>query len=83
MPLQIANPKVVAKVEKLARAMGLTKTARVERAVDRLGADIDASRAASRFCSKATISAQPISHLLSRPADACGINRARRSASVL
>ena len=36
MALQIANPKVVAKVERLARAMGTTKTAAVEEAVDRL-----------------------------------------------
>jgi antitoxin VapB len=36
MPLQIANPLVVRKVEQLARAMGLSKTAAVERAVDRL-----------------------------------------------
>jgi len=36
MALQIANPIVVAKVERLARATGLTKTAVVERAIDRL-----------------------------------------------
>lgn len=36
MPLQIANPNVVRKVEALADALGLTKTAAVERAVDRL-----------------------------------------------
>ncbi len=36
MALQIANPVVVAKVERLARATGLSKTAVVERAVDRL-----------------------------------------------
>ncbi len=36
MPLQIANPVVVEKVERLAKATGLTKTAAVERAVDRL-----------------------------------------------
>ncbi len=36
MALQIANPKVVSKVERLAKATGLTKTAVVERAVDRL-----------------------------------------------
>lgn len=36
MALQIANPVVVAKVERLARATGLTKTAVVERAIDRL-----------------------------------------------
>lgn len=36
MALHIANPIVVAKVEKLAKATGLSKTAAVERAVDRL-----------------------------------------------
>lgn len=36
MALQIANPVVVAKVERLARATGLTKTAVVEKAIDRL-----------------------------------------------
>lgn len=36
MSLQIANPAVVGKIERLARATGLTKTAAVERAVDRL-----------------------------------------------
>jgi antitoxin VapB len=36
MALQIANPKVVAKVERLARATGLSKTAVVERAIDHL-----------------------------------------------
>jgi antitoxin VapB len=34
MPIQIANPKVVAKIERLAAATGLTKTAAVEKAVD-------------------------------------------------
>jgi len=34
MPLQIANPAVVAKVEQLARTTGLSKTAAVEKAVD-------------------------------------------------
>jgi antitoxin VapB len=34
MPIQIANPTVVAKIERLAAATGLTKTAAVERAVD-------------------------------------------------
>ena len=34
--LQIANPAVVSKVERLAQAIGLSKTAAVERAVDRL-----------------------------------------------
>jgi antitoxin VapB len=36
MALQIANPTVVAKVARLAQAMGLSKTAVVERALDRL-----------------------------------------------
>ena len=36
MALQIANPVVVDKVERLARATGLSKTAAVEKAVDRL-----------------------------------------------
>jgi antitoxin VapB len=39
MALQIANPIVVAKVERLARATGLTKTAVVERAIDRLAGE--------------------------------------------
>lgn len=34
MALQIANPVVVAKIEKLARVTGLSKTAAVEKAVD-------------------------------------------------
>jgi antitoxin VapB len=34
MALQIANPVVVGKIEALARATGLTKTAAVEKAVD-------------------------------------------------
>ena len=36
MALQIANPTVVSKVERLAERTGLSKTAAVERAVDRL-----------------------------------------------
>ena len=44
MALQIANPVVVAKVERLARATGLTKTAVVERAIDALASQ---TRAAS------------------------------------
>jgi antitoxin VapB len=34
MPIQIANPTVVAKIERLAAVTGLSKTAAVERAVD-------------------------------------------------
>jgi antitoxin VapB len=40
MALQIAKPAVVAKVEQLAKATGLSKTAVVERAVDRLISDM-------------------------------------------
>ena len=52
MALQIANPVVVAKVERLARAMGMSKTAIVERAIDRLasethGGSTDAGRMAA------------------------------------
>ncbi len=36
MALQIANPVVVGKVERLAKATGLSKTAVVEQALDRL-----------------------------------------------
>ena len=36
MALHIANPSVVSKIEHLAKSMGLSKTALVERAVDRL-----------------------------------------------
>ena len=36
MPLQIADPTVVRKVEQLAKIAGLSKTAAVERAVDHL-----------------------------------------------
>jgi antitoxin VapB len=39
MPIQIANPTVVRKVEQLAKLTGLSKTATVEQAVDRLLAE--------------------------------------------
>ena len=42
--LQIANPVVVSKIEALARATGLTKTAAVEAAVDRLLAERNAGK---------------------------------------
>jgi antitoxin VapB len=44
MPLQIANPAVVDKVERLAKATGLNKTAAVERAVDRLLSELESPR---------------------------------------
>ncbi len=49
MALQIANPVVVAKVERLARATGLTKTAVVERAIDRLASETQGVPAQGRM----------------------------------
>ena len=50
MALQIANPAVVSKVERLAKRTGLSKTALVERAIDRLGMETtDASNQAARL----------------------------------
>jgi antitoxin VapB len=49
MALQIANPVVVAKVERLARATGLTKTAVVERAIDRLAGETQGATAPGRM----------------------------------
>ena len=46
MALQIANPSVVAKIETLAKATGLSKTAAVEEAVDRLLAEQGLDRTA-------------------------------------
>ena len=39
MALRISNPVVIGKVERLAKATGLSKSAAVERAVDRLDAE--------------------------------------------
>jgi antitoxin VapB len=49
MALQIANPAVVAKIEALARATGLSKTAAVEKAVDRLLAEQKIDRMADAW----------------------------------
>ncbi len=49
MPLQIVNPAVVAKVERLAKAAGTTKTAIVERAIDRLAGEVQGSAAPGRM----------------------------------
>jgi antitoxin VapB len=48
MALQIANATVVAKVERLARATGLTKTALVEKAIDRLASETDSVSSSGR-----------------------------------
>lgn len=59
MALQIANPVVVAKVEKLARATGMTKTAVVERAIDRLASETaGAADPAGQFARMAALLAQ-------------------------
>ncbi len=47
VPVQIANPQVVAKIERLSRAIGVGKTAAVEAAVDRMLADVEAAQDAS------------------------------------
>ena len=47
MALQIANPTVVAKIEALARATGLSKTAAVEKAVDLALAEHNVARSRS------------------------------------
>jgi len=49
MALQIANPVVFRKIETLARATGLSKTAAVEKAVDRLLAEQKIDRAADAW----------------------------------
>ncbi|MDZ7591368.1 MAG: type II toxin-antitoxin system VapB family antitoxin [Rubrivivax sp.] len=50
MALQIANPAVVGKVERLAKRTGLSKTALVERAIDRLSSETaGATRQAERM----------------------------------
>ncbi|MEI8299840.1 MAG: type II toxin-antitoxin system VapB family antitoxin [Pseudomonadota bacterium] len=51
MALQIANPVVVDKVERLARATGMTKTALVEWAVDRLALETQIPRDPRRIAS--------------------------------
>lgn len=49
MPLQIENPDLVNKVEKLARATGWTKLAVVERAVDHLAREVEAGHSVNRL----------------------------------
>jgi antitoxin VapB len=49
MALQIANPLVIAKIERLARATGLTKTAVVERAIDMLASQTQATAVPSQM----------------------------------
>ena len=49
MTLQITNPVLAAKVERLARSLGLTKTAVVERAIDRLGREVPGASVTGRM----------------------------------
>ena len=60
MALQIANANVVAKVERLATAIGLSKTALVEAAVDKLTADhvLQAGKAAPQSLQWAAVMVQ-------------------------
>lgn len=48
MALQITNPMVVAKVERLAKATDMTKTALVEPAIDRLALEAQGSQTATQ-----------------------------------
>jgi antitoxin VapB len=54
MPLQIANPTVVGKVERHARVTGLSKTAAVERAVDQLLRELEGA-AEPAACARALL----------------------------
>jgi antitoxin VapB len=49
MPLHIANPAAAANVERLARAIGLTKTAVVERAIDQLASQAQTAEDSGRM----------------------------------
>ena len=49
MALQIANPVVVEKVNRLARATGLSKTAVVEKAIDRLASELNVATDTARM----------------------------------
>ena len=49
MALQIANPVVVEKVNRLARATGLSKTAVVEKAIDRLAGELNVATDTARM----------------------------------
>ena len=49
MALQIANPAVVAKIERLARATGLTEIAVVERTIDNLTSQTQAAAVPGRM----------------------------------
>ncbi len=58
MALQIANPAVIEKVERLAKATGLSKTGVVDRALDRLIAETSAQVNAKRGDRMAALLAQ-------------------------
>lgn len=58
MAVQIANPVVVDKVERLAKATGLSKTAVVEQALDRLLMERGSARVASPASRMAALLAQ-------------------------
>ena len=66
MALQIANPALVAKVDRLARAIGLTKTAVVERAIDLLASQTQTAEDSGRMAALLAI-ACPIGRMPSTP----------------
>ena len=49
MTLHIGNPFVIAKIERLAKATGLTKTAVVEKAIDLLASETQAAPTSVRM----------------------------------
>lgn len=49
MALQIANPAVIGKIDRLAKSIGLSKLAAVEKAVDRLLLETAGSKDESRL----------------------------------
>jgi antitoxin VapB len=58
MPVQIANPQVIAKIERLSRLTGLGKTATVEAAVDRMLSEYAADSSADPWAGIDAIVAQ-------------------------
>lgn len=60
MALQIANPTVIAKIERLVKSTGLTKTGAVEKAVDALLANQAGGEATDAWDRMDAILRQPV-----------------------
>jgi antitoxin VapB len=58
MPVQIANPQVIEKIERLSRLTGLGKTATVEAAVDRMLSELAADASSDPWAGVDAIVAQ-------------------------